>query len=77
MRIRYALIVGALLILEQAQALVLARAHVLASEAVSVQHAAGRVTAEPAHALVDLPPFRSSAMDGFGRTARGACARAG
>jgi molybdopterin molybdotransferase len=65
MRIRYALIVGALLILEQAQALVLARAHVLASEAVSVQHAAGRVTAEPAHALVDLPPFRSSAMDGF------------
>jgi molybdopterin molybdotransferase len=65
MRIRYALIVGALLILEQAQALVLARAHVLASEAVSVQHAAGRVTAEPAHALVDVPPFRSSAMDGF------------
>jgi len=57
--------VGALLSLEQAQALVLARAHVLASEAVSVQHAAGRVTAESAHALVDLPPFRSSAMDGF------------
>ena len=56
---------GALLSLEQAQALVLARAHVLASEAVSVQHAAGRVTAESAHALVDLPPFRSSAMDGF------------
>jgi molybdopterin molybdotransferase len=65
MRIRYALIVGALLILEQAQALVLARAHVLASEAVSVRHAAGRVTGESAHALVDLPPFRSSAMDGF------------
>ena len=65
MRIRYALIVGALLTLEQAQALVLARAHVLASETVSVQHAAGRVTAESAHALVDLPPFRSSAMDGF------------
>ena len=65
MPIRYALIVGALLTLEQAQALVLARAHVLASEAVSVQQAAGRVTAEPAQALVDLPPFRSSAMDGF------------
>jgi molybdopterin molybdotransferase len=65
MRLRYALIVGALLILEQAQALVLARAHVLGSEAVSVRHAAGRVTAESAHALVDLPPFRSSAMDGF------------
>jgi molybdopterin molybdotransferase len=65
MRIRYALIVGALLTLEQAQALVLARTHVLASEAVSVQQAAGRVTAEAAQALVDLPPFRSSAMDGF------------
>ncbi|MDX6442535.1 MAG: molybdopterin molybdotransferase [Gaiellaceae bacterium] len=65
MPIRYALIVGALLTLEQAQALVLTRAHVLASEAVSVQQAAGRVTAEPAQALVDLPPFRSSAMDGF------------
>ena len=37
----------------------------LASEAVSVQQAAGRVTAEPAQALVDLPPFPSSAMDGF------------
>jgi len=34
MPIRYALMVGALLTLEQAQALVLARAHVLASEAV-------------------------------------------
>jgi molybdopterin molybdotransferase len=65
MPIRYALIVGALLTLEQAQALVLARVHVLASEAVSVQQAAGRITAEPAQALVDLPPFRSSAMDGF------------
>jgi molybdopterin molybdotransferase len=65
MPIRYALIVGALLTLEQAQALVLARAHVRPSEAVRVQEAAGRVTAEPAHALVDLPPFRSSAMDGF------------
>jgi molybdopterin molybdotransferase len=64
-RIRYALIVGALLTLEQAQALVLARVHVRPSEAVSVREAAGRVTAEPAHALVDLPPFRSSAMDGF------------
>jgi molybdopterin molybdotransferase len=65
MPIRYALIVGALLTLEQAQALVLARARVLASESVSVQQAAGRVTAEPVQALVDLPPFRSSAMDGF------------
>ena len=56
---------GALLTLEQAQALVLARAQVLESEQVSVWDAAGRVTAEPASALVDLPPFPSSAMDGF------------
>jgi molybdopterin molybdotransferase len=65
MPIRYALNVGALLTLEQAQALVLARAHVRPSESVSVREAAGRVTSEPARALVDLPPFRSSAMDGF------------
>jgi molybdopterin molybdotransferase len=57
--------VSALLTLEQAQALVLARAPVLESEQVSIWDAAGRVTAEPAPALVDLPPFPSSAMDGF------------
>jgi molybdopterin molybdotransferase len=51
--------------LERAQALVLARAHARTGEAVSVHEAAGRITAEPAYALVDLPPFRSSAMDGF------------
>ena len=56
---------GALLTLEQAQALVLARAHARSGEHVSVWDAAGRVTSEPAHALVDLPLFRSSAMDGF------------
>ena len=56
---------GALLTLEQAQALVLARALTLATEHVSVWEAAGRVTAEPAQALVDLPSFPSSAMDGF------------
>jgi molybdopterin molybdotransferase len=65
MPIRYALIVGALVTLDQAQALVLARTHVLATELVPVWDAAGRVTAEPARALVDLPPFPSSAMDGF------------
>jgi molybdopterin molybdotransferase len=37
----------------------------LASETVSVQQAAGRVTAAPPQALVDLPPLPSSAMDGF------------
>jgi molybdopterin molybdotransferase len=51
--------------LEQAQALVLARAQVLGAEHVSVWEAMGRVTAEPVRALVDLPPFPSSAMDGF------------
>ncbi len=56
---------SALLTLPQAQALVLARAHARAAEPVSVGAAAGRVTAEPARALVDLPPFPSSAMDGF------------
>lgn len=57
---------SALLTLPQAQALVLAHAHARAAEPVSVgAAAAGRVTAEPARALVDLPPFPSSAMDGF------------
>jgi molybdopterin molybdotransferase len=65
MAIRYALIVSALLTLEQAQALVLARAQALTAEQVAVGEAAGRVTAEPVRALVDLPPFASSAMDGF------------
>ena len=55
----------ALLTLEQAQALVLARAPLLGTEHVSVWDAMGRVTAEPVRALVDLPPFPSSAMDGF------------
>ena len=30
-----------------------------------LDEAAGRVLAEPARAAVDLPPFPSSAMDGF------------
>ena len=78
MAIRYAFIVSALLTLEQAQALVLARAQVLASEQVAVRDAAGRVTSEPARALVDLPPFPSSAMDGFAvRRRRPAGAAAG
>jgi molybdopterin molybdotransferase len=54
-----------LLTLEQAQALVLARARPLAAERVPLEHAAGRVLAEPAIAVVDLPPFPSSAMDGY------------
>jgi molybdopterin molybdotransferase len=57
--------VGALLTLEQAQALVLARAQPRLAEPVAVRDAAGRVTAEAARAAIDLPPFPSSAMDGF------------
>src|SRR6476646_7736570 len=54
-----------LLTLAQAQALVLERAAPLPSETVPTAEAAGRVLAEEARALVDLPPFPSSAMDGF------------
>jgi molybdopterin molybdotransferase len=54
-----------LLTLEAAQALVLGRVRALPGEAVPVWDTAGRVTSEPARALVDLPPFPSSAMDGF------------
>ncbi len=44
---------------------ILARVSPLASEAVSIESAAGRVLARDARAAVDLPPFPSSAMDGF------------
>src|SRR2546421_2642123 len=44
---------------------VLERIRALPSERVSVAGASGRVLAEPARALVDLPPFPSSAMDGY------------
>jgi molybdopterin molybdotransferase len=49
----------------EAQRLVLERAKRLDAERVPVERAAGRVLAEPASSLVDLPPFPSSAMDGF------------
>jgi molybdopterin molybdotransferase len=54
-----------LLALEAAQALVLERARPLGAERVALSEAAGRVLAEPAAAVVDLPPFPSSAMDGY------------
>ena len=54
-----------LLSLEEAQALVLERVQPLGSETVPLGDALGRVLAEPATAAVDLPPFDSSAMDGF------------
>lgn len=54
-----------LLALEAAQALVLERARPLGVERVALSEAIGRVLAEPAAAVVDLPPFPSSAMDGY------------
>ncbi|MDX6425522.1 MAG: molybdopterin molybdotransferase [Gaiellaceae bacterium] len=51
--------------IDEALALVLARAQPLAAEGVPVARAAGRVVAEPAVAVTDLPPFDSSAMDGY------------
>jgi molybdopterin molybdotransferase len=54
-----------ILSLPEAQALILGRARPLAAETLSLAEAAGRFLAEPARALVDLPPFRNSAMDGY------------
>lgn len=54
-----------LLSLAEAQARVLERAAPLSAETVRIAEAAGRVLAEDALAAVDLPPFPSSAMDGF------------
>ncbi len=56
---------ASLLTLEEAQALVLERARPLANEPVPIGTAARRVVAEDVRARVDLPPFASSAMDGF------------
>jgi molybdopterin molybdotransferase len=63
--LRYARIVSEVLDLERAQSLVLAHAPPLASQHVPLADALGRVTASPVAATVDLPPFASSAMDGF------------
>ncbi len=54
-----------LLTREEAQARILERVMPLPSESVAVAEAAGRVLAEDARSVVDLPPFPSSAMDGF------------
>jgi len=54
-----------LLSLAEAQARVLERVQPLDGEPVSVAQASARVLADDARALVDLPPFPSSAMDGF------------
>jgi molybdopterin molybdotransferase len=57
--------VAELLSVPEAQRLVLERAKPLEAERVPVERAAGRVLAEPAATAVDLPPFASSAMDGY------------
>jgi molybdopterin molybdotransferase len=57
--------VADLLTVDDALARVLDHVSPLPSELVSIDDSLGRVLAEPAHALVDLPPFPSSAMDGF------------
>ncbi len=54
-----------LLSLAEAQSRVLERVRPLDGEPVPVARAAGRVVAEDALSVVDLPPFPSSAMDGF------------
>ncbi len=51
--------------IEDALARILERARLLPTETVEVAAAAGRVLREPALSRVDLPPFASSAMDGF------------
>jgi molybdopterin molybdotransferase len=54
-----------LLTIDEALALVLENVSALEAEDVPLADADGRVLAEPARSAVDLPPFPSSAMDGF------------
>jgi molybdopterin molybdotransferase len=57
--------VAELLSVDAALAAVLSRVRPLGTERLRLELASGRVLAEPAVAAVDLPPFPSSAMDGF------------
>jgi molybdopterin molybdotransferase len=57
--------VADLLSIDEALERILARARPLDREEVPLEAAAGRVLAEAALAAVDLPPFPSSAMDGY------------
>ena len=54
-----------LISVDEAHRLILERVRPLAAERVPIERAAGRALAAPATAQVDLPPFASSAMDGF------------
>ncbi|MHB8469511.1 MAG: molybdopterin molybdotransferase MoeA [Gaiellaceae bacterium] len=65
MPVRYAQSVVRLLTYDEAQAAVLARVRPLPAETVPTRDAHGRVTAARVLAAVDLPPFASSAMDGY------------
>src|SRR5688572_14872639 len=51
--------------IEEAQELVLSNVRPLPAETVPLGSAVGRVLLEPAASTIDLPPFDSSAMDGF------------
>ena len=51
--------------IDEAQRLILARVRPLAPETVPLAEARGRIAAAPVRAVVDLPPFASSAMDGY------------
>lgn len=51
--------------IDEARAEVLRHARPLPPEGVSVEHAVGRVLAEPVVAAADAPPFDNSAMDGY------------
>jgi molybdopterin molybdotransferase len=54
-----------LLPIDDALALVLARVTALPAEVVALEHVHGRFLAEDVSAAIDLPPFASSAMDGY------------
>src|SRR4051794_30138973 len=54
-----------LISIEEARSRVQAAVRQLPSEQVAAPHVLGRVLAEDVAAEFDLPPFRSSAMDGF------------
>src|SRR5919204_3414326 len=56
---------ASLLTVDEALQAILSRVRPLSAERVPLAEAAGRVLAEDARAAVDLPPFPSSAMDGF------------
>jgi molybdopterin molybdotransferase len=55
----------ALLSIDEAIDLILSRITALDAEDIPLADAVGRVTAQEARSAVDLPPFPSSAMDGF------------